>query len=100
MAETQETILLGLDQTRSRIAEFERKFQMSSDDFERRLNSLELDETVKFSHWRMEIGMLRLLERLRDKAPADKNLRGKYRSILSSTDEFSHAKQAEKSLET
>ena len=99
MAETQETILLGLDQTRSRIAEFERKFQMSSDDFERRLNSLELDETVKFSHWRMEIGMLRLLERLRDETPSDKDLRGKYRGALSSSDEFSLAKDAEKALD-
>ncbi len=63
MTETRETILLGLEQTHSRIAEFEQRFQMSSDDFERRLNSLELDETVEFSDWRMEIGMLRLLER-------------------------------------
>ena len=55
-------IALGVDQTRSRIAEFERQFQMNSQDFEQRLHNLELDETVEFSDWRMEIGMLRLLE--------------------------------------
>jgi hypothetical protein len=30
--------------------------------FERRLNALELPETVEATDWRMEIGMLRLLE--------------------------------------
>ncbi len=99
MDNTREAILLGLDQTRNRIAKFERKFQMSSDDFERRLNSLELDEAVEFSEWRMEIGMLRLLERHRDEMPSGKDLRGKYRGDLSSSDEFSLGKDAEKTLE-
>ena len=35
---------------------------MTSAEFERRLNALELTETVEFSDWRMEIGMLQLLE--------------------------------------
>jgi hypothetical protein len=35
---------------------------MSSAEFERRLNALELIETVEFTDWRMEVGMLRLLE--------------------------------------
>jgi hypothetical protein len=36
---------------------------MSSEEFEQRLHSLELVETVEFSDWRMEIAMLRLLKR-------------------------------------
>lgn len=56
-------IALCLQRTRSRLAEFEQQFQMNSADFEQRLNTLELDETVEFSEWRMEIGMLRLLDR-------------------------------------
>jgi len=35
---------------------------MSSAEFERRLNALELIETVEFTDWRMEVGMLHLLE--------------------------------------
>jgi hypothetical protein len=53
---------LGLDRTRKRLAEFERKYDMTSAEFERRLNALELTETVEFADWRMEIGMLHLLE--------------------------------------
>jgi hypothetical protein len=53
---------LGLDRTRERLAEFERKYDMTSAEFERRLNTLELTETVEFTDWRMEIGMLHLLE--------------------------------------
>ena len=56
-------VRLGLDRTRARIVEFERTYQMSSDDFERRLFNSEIAETVEFSDWRMELGMLRLLER-------------------------------------
>ena len=53
---------LGLDRTRKRLAEFEQKFGMTSAEFERRLNASDLAETVEFTDWRMEIGMLRLLE--------------------------------------
>jgi hypothetical protein len=53
---------LGLERTRQRLAEYERQYGMTSDQFERRLNALEVTETVAFSEWRMEIGMLRLLE--------------------------------------
>ena len=53
---------LGIERTRKRLAEFEQQFGMSSAEFERRLNALELAETVEFTDWRMEIGMLRLLE--------------------------------------
>jgi hypothetical protein len=53
---------LGLERTRAHLAEFERKFGISSAEMERRLNALEVAETVEITDWRMEIGMLRLLE--------------------------------------
>jgi len=62
MEQERRMIALGLERTRSRIAEFEGRFQMDSQEFEKRLHNLELDETVEFSEWRMELGMLRLLE--------------------------------------
>ena len=55
-------LALGIERTLKRLAEFEQQFDMSSAEFERRLNALELAETVAFTDWRMEIGMLRLLE--------------------------------------
>jgi len=36
---------------------------MTSFEFERRLNARELEETFDFTDWRMEIGMLALLEK-------------------------------------
>lgn len=56
-------IRLGLQQTRARLEKLEQKYHMSSDEFERRLHASEVDESVEFSDWRMEMGMLRLLER-------------------------------------
>ena len=56
-------VLFGLQRTRARLAEFEQKHELTSEEFERRMNASELAETVEFSEWRMEIGMLRLLER-------------------------------------
>jgi len=53
---------LGLSRTRERLTEYEQKFDMTSAEFERRLNAFELAETVEFTDWRMEIGMLRLIE--------------------------------------
>jgi hypothetical protein len=55
-------LTLGLERTRQRLAEFEQKFGMSSAEFERRLTADELEETVEFTDWRLEIGALRLLE--------------------------------------
>ena len=55
-------LALGIERTRKRLAEFEQQFGMSSAEFERRLNVLGLIEMVEFTDWRMEIGMLRLLE--------------------------------------
>jgi len=54
-------VSFGLQKTRQRLDEFERQFGMSSEEFERRLNAGELDETVAFTDWRMELGMARLL---------------------------------------
>ncbi len=61
--ERQKKVLdLGIDRTRARLAAFERTYRMSSEEFERRLRTLELTETVDFTDWRMEIETLRLLE--------------------------------------
>lgn len=56
-------VQLGLERTRSRLMGFEQTYEMSSAEFERRLNASEITETVDFSEWRMEIGMFKLLER-------------------------------------
>jgi hypothetical protein len=56
-------VLFALQRTKANLNDFEQKYGMSSDEFERRLNVEELDETVEFSDWRMELGMLHLLER-------------------------------------
>jgi hypothetical protein len=56
------TLLLGIERTRKRLTEFEQRFSMSSAEFERRLKAFELTETVEATDWRMEIGMLHLLE--------------------------------------
>ena len=55
-------LMFGLRRTRERLAEFEQRFGMTSEEFERRLNAAQLEETVEFTDWRLEIGMLRLLE--------------------------------------
>jgi hypothetical protein len=57
-----EMLALAIRRTREQLAGFERQFGMSSAEFERQLNALELQETVEFTDWRMEIGALRLLE--------------------------------------
>ena len=57
-----EMLSLAIRRTCERLAEFEQRFGMSSVEFERRLDALELQETIEFTDWRMEIGMLRLLE--------------------------------------
>jgi hypothetical protein len=53
---------LGLDRTRQRLAEYERQYGITSGELERGLHSMEMTESVAFSEWRMEIGMLHLLE--------------------------------------
>jgi len=52
----------SIDKARVRVAEFEKRFGMVSAEFERRLNASELEESVAFTDWRMEMGMLAVLE--------------------------------------
>jgi hypothetical protein len=54
-------VRIGLRKTQDRLAEFEREYGMTSAEFERDLIASKLDETIEFSDWRLEIGMLRLL---------------------------------------
>lgn len=56
-------LALGIERTRDRLAEFELQYEMSSEEFARKLDFLELDESIDFTDWRMELGMLELLER-------------------------------------
>ena len=53
----------GLERTRAKLAEFEKRHGMVSAEFERRLNAREIQESFEFTDWRMEIGMLALLEK-------------------------------------
>jgi hypothetical protein len=55
-------IQMGIQQTKARLAEFEKKYKISTDEFEQRLHANKLDESVEFSDWRMEIGMLQILD--------------------------------------
>lgn len=57
-----QTLALAIARTRERLSEFETRFNISTTEFERRLLALELTESPEFSEWRMELGMLRLLE--------------------------------------
>jgi len=55
-------LALGLQRTRERLLEFERRFGMTSVDFEHRFSARELDESLDFIEWMGEIKTLRLLE--------------------------------------
>ena len=55
----------GIQRTEGRLREFEAKHQLSTDEFMRRFEDDEFEETLEFAEW---IGEYRLLERLRDKA--------------------------------
>jgi non-ribosomal peptide synthetase component F len=55
----------GMRQTRQRLAELEAHHGMSTDDFIRRFEDDELDETLDLIEW---MGEYRLLQRLQDKA--------------------------------
>ena len=52
----------GLKKTDDRLKAFESQYGMSSEEFERRLVSGELEENLDAIDWRMEIQMKRLLE--------------------------------------
>jgi len=53
----------SIEKTRARLTEFEGRFGMSSMEFVKRLRAGELQENPSVTEWRMEIGMLQLLER-------------------------------------
>ena len=63
MENEKKMVLLGLERTRARLAEFEQTYHLTSAEFERRLHTSEIAETVEFSEWRMETDKLRLLDR-------------------------------------
>ena len=52
----------GIKRTRTRLAEFEGRFGMTSDEFERRYLAAEITESLEFIEWLGEIKMLRLLD--------------------------------------
>ncbi|MCA9933138.1 MAG: hypothetical protein H6662_15160 [Ardenticatenaceae bacterium] len=55
-------VRFGLERTQQRLREFEQEFGMTSAEFLQRLLAAEIEETIAFTDWRMEIGMLSLLE--------------------------------------
>jgi hypothetical protein len=56
------TLRHGIGRTREQLASFEQRFGMSSEDFARRFNAGEIEETLDTIEWLMEIEALRLLE--------------------------------------
>jgi hypothetical protein len=52
----------GITRTKERIAEFEKQTGMSSQEFERKLQEENIEETVETIDWNMELAALRLLE--------------------------------------
>jgi hypothetical protein len=61
--ENQKKVLkAGLARTQLRLTQFERQYGMTSAEFERRLTAREIEETFGFTDWRMELGMLKLLQ--------------------------------------
>jgi hypothetical protein len=52
----------GIERTRERLAEFEQRFKLSSDEFERGFESGQIEETLDYIEWSGEIKTLHLLE--------------------------------------
>jgi len=52
----------GIQRTKERVAEFEKRAGMSSTEFEKKLQAEEIDETIETIDWNMELAALRLLE--------------------------------------
>jgi hypothetical protein len=52
----------GIQRTRERIAEFEKRAGVSSAEFEGKLQANEIEETIETIDWNMELAALRLLE--------------------------------------
>ena len=52
----------GVQRTKEKIAEFEKRAGMSSVEFEQKLQTDEIAETIETIDWNMELAALRLLE--------------------------------------
>ena len=52
----------GIQRTKERVAEFEKRAGMPSSEFEKKLQTDEIDETIDTIDWNMELAALRLLE--------------------------------------
>jgi len=52
----------GIKRTKERIAEFEKRAEMTSADFEKKLSDGSIEETLESIDWNMELAALRLLE--------------------------------------
>ena len=52
----------GIQRTRQKLDTFEKQFHMSSSQFEQRYKTGEIEETLDFADWLMEIKALELLE--------------------------------------
>jgi hypothetical protein len=52
----------GIQRTKERVSEFEKRAGMSSIEFEKKLQNEEIDETIETIDWNMELAALRLLE--------------------------------------
>ena len=56
------SLLHGIERTKERIAEFEKRTGVSSAEFEKKLQADEIEETLETIDWNMEIAALRMLE--------------------------------------
>ncbi len=52
----------SIQRTREALAPFEKRFNMSADEFERKFQNHEIEETLDFLDWWMEVQALRHLE--------------------------------------
>ncbi len=53
---------LGLERTRQRLRQFEERYNLTSEEFERRFKAVELSESLDFIEWAGEIKTYQLLE--------------------------------------
>ncbi len=56
----------SIERTREALAPFETRYNMTTDEFERKFKTREIKETLDFLDWWMEVEALRHLEALRD----------------------------------
>jgi hypothetical protein len=56
----------SIQRTREALAPFEKRFNMTTDEFERKFNAREIEETLDFLDWWMEVEALRHLEAKRN----------------------------------